>query len=453
MRSRRARVLAGAALLIALLAGATPGQAYIEGKFCEDAQDIVGFGSSSQVRLQYDLFIPSYEAKCAKGGGLITYFTGDESTTFERMLYRGPDSDNMDHFWGRDSALSESELIQVMTDSGRSRGAFTQVGHFPLFIQGIAVGYNLNCTTKSLNLSAMNLSLMYLGAITTWNDPRILADNQHAPELASCAKVVKLTGRADAAGESATFKTYLSRRNPAWTPYAQNQLNTQWPAPLVCRGGGDAGAAGCVASNTGSIGYVSIARAQRMGLRVANIERISLSQSSPAQTKVDFVAPSLAGCTAAADSVQIPPAFSSYSDWNLIQTVDARQGYPICYFSYLMAYQKLLAGYSYLANHSQAQTLRDYLTTIFSDKIQAQIGALGYARIPKKFLDLNREGLDLMQGAPDCVMPVNVPREIDDYRGCFELIGFLQRKGILPPPSLTSTPSLPVPDRFPPDAG
>ncbi|MHB8510877.1 MAG: substrate-binding domain-containing protein [Actinomycetota bacterium] len=426
---KKGKLLLVLGLLASFVAAAAPSRAELSEPFCGDGmQSIVGYGSANQIGVQYTTFIPSFEAACKKASGLISYFSADEPTTFFRMVSRGEaDGSAFDAFWTFESPLSETELAQVEGDTGRLQTRYSPVGQFPLYINGLAVAYNLSCVSTPLNLTNANLSLIYLGVITSWNDPKLVANN---PGLSACNKPIKLTGRADAGGETTTFKQYLGSRNPVWEVYAQPELNTQWPSPLVCRGGGDIGAAGCVASVTGSIGYVSTLRARRSGLRVANIESVHVHQGAlsavdlsnptgvdvhqlttggaPSVTPQAFVAPSSTGCTTAANSIEFPPTFDNYSDWNALSLINSTDGYPMCYFSFFDILKKEEGGYVFLPP-GQRQTLRDYMLTIFSNSVQAKLAKAGYEVLPRKILDMNLRGIAQIEGDHDCSIPVSFP--------------------------------------------
>jgi phosphate transport system substrate-binding protein len=90
---------------------------------------------------------------------------------------------------------------------------------------------------------------MYTGAITAWNDPRIVADNDF---LSTCNTPVYLTARAETSGTTFAFKDYLSKRNPAFNP---PDSSPNWPAGAViqCRGTGSTGEAACVRDHVGAI--------------------------------------------------------------------------------------------------------------------------------------------------------------------------------------------------------
>jgi ABC-type phosphate transport system substrate-binding protein len=410
MTGRRTMTRIGgcAALVLMLVGGSMNAHAImLGGSFCDQPQSIVGFGTPSQFKAHYEIFIPAYEARCSKAVGRITYLAGSDETTFQRALGRGPTNDQQDLFWARDTAFTEVEKQQIELDTQRLRGSYSALGHFPIYEQGLSVAYNLSCTSTPINFRAEVLSLIYLGVIDHWNDPRLVADNA---QLGSCNKAIKLTARHDETGQTTYFKHYLALGNPAWAAFEQQQLNTTWPltATISCQGIGESGEAGCVAANSGAIGYVTIPLAQSMGLRVGRVERVHADKTNPAKSGQDFVGPSLAGCTQAAASYPFPPSFDNFSDWSQVSLIGATDGYPICYFTYTMVFQKMLSAYSGLVSLGQAQTVRDYLSVIYNDAVQGVLTGKGYAPLPSGVLTMARASVQKIEW-PDCPLPVRSP--------------------------------------------
>ncbi|MCX6510015.1 MAG: extracellular solute-binding protein, partial [Actinobacteria bacterium] len=67
---------------------------------------------------------------------------------------------------GSDSLVSDA-------DKATFKGPFL---YFPTVAAPITVSYNLS-GVKSINLSATTLAKIFMGKVTTWNDPAIAADN------------------------------------------------------------------------------------------------------------------------------------------------------------------------------------------------------------------------------------------------------------------------------------
>src|SRR5438309_2602419 len=112
-------------------------------------------------------------------------------------------------FAGSDSALSDTEFPQAQSKCG-STGYF----ELPNYISSIAVVYNLP-SVKNLQLSPATLAKIFTGAIKTWNDPAIAADN---PGVTLPSTAITPTHRADKSGTTSNFTDYLSKTaSDVWT--------------------------------------------------------------------------------------------------------------------------------------------------------------------------------------------------------------------------------------------
>jgi phosphate transport system substrate-binding protein len=157
-------------------------------------------------------------------------------------------------FAGSDSALSDDELKKAADRCGTG-GVF----ELPNYISAIAVVYNLDGVDK-LNLAPATIAGIFNGSITTWNDPKIAADNPDA-KLPSTA--ITPVHRGDKSGTTKNFTDYLDKTaKDVWTAGAVDE----WPA-----GGGEAanGTSGVIASVTGgqgTIGYADESQAGKLGI-------------------------------------------------------------------------------------------------------------------------------------------------------------------------------------------
>jgi ABC-type phosphate transport system substrate-binding protein len=391
MSARRGRgaVLAAAGLLVALAAGVLPARAFPLGGFCDKnrAPDYIeGQGTRSHLSLTYRLWLPSYYAKCRKMTGTILYYGTSDSYGARAMHQR------IGLFYGRDIPLTpvEQQLIQgdlpsTSLDYIGLRGRIDDVQHIPVYVGALSVAYNLNCLSSPLRLRGEALAAIFAGVIKTWDDPLLLRDT---PKLAACKnRAVKLAVRSDESGASTVLKDYLAKRAPIWRPYLLPQLNTSWPptANIVCKGYGEDGVAGCVASRQGAVGYTSVRAATTLGLQQAYLDN-QAGQYAP---------PSLAGCQKAAEAT--PPPATSTGDWSNVSLTNPTSGYAVCSLSYILiwlhpdrAYGPINVGLEQVAN------LRDYMRTILSDPIQAKLPVHGVAPLPSAWRSLSRQGVDRM---------------------------------------------------------
>jgi phosphate transport system substrate-binding protein len=147
-----------------------------------------------------------------------------------------------------DAYLSSGDLV--------SRPAMVNI---PLAISAQQVNYNVPGLKPAthLKLNGKVLAEMYQGAITSWNDPRIAAINPGValPHL----RVVPLH-RADSAGDTFLFTSYLSTQDASWDRVTGYGTTVAWPPVPGARAEthNTGMVAGCEATR-GCVAYVGIA--------------------------------------------------------------------------------------------------------------------------------------------------------------------------------------------------
>jgi phosphate transport system substrate-binding protein len=131
--------------------------------------------------------------------------------------------------------------------------------NIPLAVSAQQVNYNLPGLRPAthLKLNGKILALMYQGTITSWNDPRIAAIN---PGVALPHTRVVPLHRAESAGDTFLFTSYLSTQDAAWDRVTGYGTTVNWPpvpgARAETRNTGMV--AGCEAT-PGCVAYVGIA--------------------------------------------------------------------------------------------------------------------------------------------------------------------------------------------------
>jgi phosphate transport system substrate-binding protein len=179
-------------------------------------------------------------------------------------------------FGASDAPLSDSDMAQMIP-----------VIQIPESAGPVCVTYNLTGLDKPLQISAEALAGIFLGKITSWQDPLLKADNPGEQLPNSKITVVH---RAESSGTTAAFTTYLAAVNPQWSQQVGKGTAVSWPIGLG--GKGSEGVTGLVKQTPGSISYVELTYASQNKLPVAAIK----NQAGK------YVLPSPAGTTAAIDA-------------------------------------------------------------------------------------------------------------------------------------------------------
>jgi phosphate transport system substrate-binding protein len=128
---------------------------------------------------------------------------------------------------------------------------------FPTVIGGVVPVVNIEGVANGkLHLDGATLADIYLGKITKWNDPAIVALNKGV-KLSD--DIITVVHRSDGSGTSFIFTNYLSKVSPAWKTEVGEGTAVSWKAGTG--GKGNEGVASYVQRIKGSIGYVEYAYA------------------------------------------------------------------------------------------------------------------------------------------------------------------------------------------------
>ncbi len=128
---------------------------------------------------------------------------------------------------------------------------------FPSAIGGVVPVVNIQgVPAGAMKFDPDVLADIYLGKITMWNDPRIVAINGGVKLPASKITVVH---RSDGSGTTFNFVNYLSKVSPEWKTKVGEGTSVKWPVGVG--GKGNEGVAAYVKQIKGGIGYVELSYA------------------------------------------------------------------------------------------------------------------------------------------------------------------------------------------------
>ncbi|HET7648601.1 MAG TPA: phosphate ABC transporter substrate-binding protein PstS [Gaiellaceae bacterium] len=193
----------------------------------------------------------------------------------------------------------------------------------PWALSATAVAYNVPGAPAHLRLDGNTISKIFLGRITSWNDPAIRALNRGAslPNL----KITPIF-RSDGSGTSYNFTDYLSSVSAQWKREVGASTSPAFPAGQGAKG--SSGVAGLIARTDGAIGYVDVAYAIRNHITFAAVRNRAGK----------FLFPSLRRIQAAAVAFPKVPAD------NAISIVDpprsAKLAYPVSTYTYVIVHKK-----------------------------------------------------------------------------------------------------------------
>jgi len=205
-----------------------------------------------------------------------------------------------------------------------------------------------------LKLTGENIADIFLGNITKWNDPKLVASNpgKNLPDTA-----IVVAHRSDGSGTSYVFTDYLSKVSHTWKGKVGTGKSVNWPAGLG--GKGNEGVTGLIKQTPGAIGYIELGYALQNKLPFASVKNKAGS----------FVTASIDSVSAAAAGVKIP------DDYRVsITDADGKDAYPISSFTYLLVYKKQGDGV-------KGKALLDFLRWAMKDG-QKSAPTLFYAPLP-----------------------------------------------------------------------
>lgn len=311
----RMMIMLGIAALVSLLISAcggsstgssTPGAGNTPTATCPSISGLTGAGATFPAPLYTKMFEPSnYPA--SKCGVNVNYQAVGSGAGINQLLAHTVD------FGASDSPMTQAQLDQ--STSG-------PIIHVPMTLGAEAISYNLASipSTTHLKFTGTVIANIYLGHITTWDDPAITALNTGVSLPHATISVVH---RSDGSGTTSIFTHYLSAVNSEWSTKVGAGTTVNWPVGVG--GKGNAGVAAAVKSTAGAIGYIELAYV------VANNIAYGLMQNAAGS----FVAPSLDGAKADAAGVTTIPADLRF----FIVNAPGADSYPISGFSWIIVYQ------------------------------------------------------------------------------------------------------------------
>jgi phosphate transport system substrate-binding protein len=262
-------------------------------------------------------------------------------------------------FGASDAPLSDQDLAQM-----------TPVIQLPESAGPICVTYNLEGLQKPLQLSSDALAGIFLGKITSWQDPLLKADNPGATLPNTKITVVH---RAESSGTTAAFTTYLSAVSPDWAQQVSKGTAVKWPTGLGAKG--SEGVTGQVKQSPGAISYVELTYATQNKLPVAAIKNLA----------GQYVLPSTAGTTAAIAAFKDQLATDARTPI-ANPPASAPDAYPISTLTFLIIPKD--------GKDVQKRTaLKQFITYVVTDGQQASSG-LNYAPLPDAVKQLNVQTLN-----------------------------------------------------------
>jgi phosphate transport system substrate-binding protein len=197
------------------------------------------------------------------------------------------------------------------------------LAQFPIVIGGVVPVVNIDGVAPGqLRLDGPTLARIFLGTITQWNDPAIVALN---PGVKLGAEAISVVHRSDGSGTTFNFVNYLNKVSPEWHGKVGEGTSVQWPVGVG--GKGNEGVAAYVKQIKNSIGYVELEYALKTGMSYAALRNHA----------GNFVEPGLDTFEAAAASAD----WNSVKDFTLVITdAPGAKAWPIAASVFVIVYKQ-----------------------------------------------------------------------------------------------------------------
>jgi phosphate transport system substrate-binding protein len=256
-----------------------------------------------------------------------------------------------------------------MTDEQLSQ-AKTKILHIPTVMGAVVPAYNVPGVSGELKFTPEALAGIFLGKITTWNDPAIAKAN---PGVSLPAQSIIVVHRSDGSGTTYIFTDYLSKVSSEWQNGPGKGTSVKWPVGLG--GKGNEGVAGMIRQMQGGIGYIELIYAVQNKIDYGSVKNAGGA----------FVKASLESVTAAAASVKSMPADFRVS----ITNAPGKDAYPISSFTWLLIPEKSKEA-------AKGKILADFLTWMVDDG-QKMTAELTYAPLPGSVAEKVKGTIKLVQ--------------------------------------------------------
>lgn len=271
--------------------------------------------------------------------------------------------------------------------------------YMPVTAGGTAFMYNLKINgarVTNLRLSGENVSKIFTGAIKTWNDPAIQADN---PGLTMPARNIVPVVRAEGSGSTQQLTAWMIDRHPAvWQEYCERSgrapscgATSFYPTvPGMISQSGDLGVSGYVSQGfaEGAIGYVNYSYA--LGTQFPVVKMLNAAgfytEPTPENVAVSLL-------KARINTDESNPAKYLTQDLSGVYTDNDPRSYQLSSYSYLILPTKVGGQF----NEAKGLTLGAFAYYAMCQAQQSS-ASLGYSPMPVNLVEASFEQIRKIPG-------------------------------------------------------
>jgi phosphate transport system substrate-binding protein len=274
-------------------------------------------------------------------------------------------TDGTADFGASDMPMTD-EQIKAFKDKNGGHGILL----FPTVLGAVVPVFNVPGVSAELNFPRTVLADIFLGKVTTWNDPALAKAN---PGVTLPSAKIVVVHRSDGSGTSFCFTDFLSKVSPEWNTKVGRNTSVDWPVGLGAKS--NDGVAGLIKQQSGSLGYVELIYAVKNKLTYGKV------QNKAGQ----YVKGQLSTVTAAAASVKTMPADFRVS----ITDAEGKDAYPISTFTWLLIPQTI-------SDSAKKTAITGFLKWAIT-KGQDEVESLDYAKLPTTVVSKEQAQIGLIK--------------------------------------------------------
>lgn len=270
--------------------------------------------------------------------------------------------DGTSDFGASDAAMKDSEIAEVDAKRGMLM--------LPMTAGAVVVAHN--APIEGLKLNRETLAGVFMGEITSWNDPAIAEVNQG---VALPDAKINVFVRSDGSGTTYAFTNHLSAISDSWRTQFGTNKSINWPDSFR-RAKGNEGVTQAIQQTENSIGYIEFSYASKNGIATAAL------QNKAGQ----FVEPSIASFQAALAGEELP------ENMRLFIPDPAGEGsFPIVTYTWILAYKKY-------EDANKVEILKDVLNWCLTEG-QSYSEENGYVPLPTSVTDKVKQAVSTISGS------------------------------------------------------
>ena len=259
-------------------------------------------------------------------------------------------------FAASDSAMKDEDIAKVAEG----------VQLLPMTAGEIVLAYNLPGNPKGLKLPRDVYSNIFLGKITKWNDPQIVASN---PDLKLGDTPITVVVRADSSGTTAVFTKHLATINPEFKTALGEGNTVNWPASdKFIKSPKNDGVTATVRQTPGAIGYIEYGFA-----KLAKVDFAQLQNKAG-----QYVVPNAESGAEALAAVKMPESLVAW-----LPDPDGAKSYPITSYTWMIFRKDN-------GNPAKAKAMREMVEYSLTEG-QKIADSMGYIPLPPSVVEQVRK--------------------------------------------------------------